>query len=78
MTPLEPKTAVDVMLEVIKEDIHEIKQSLTNHYKELRETLGNHYVTQDKFQPVANVVYGLVAVLLLAVVGAMVALVIKK
>ena len=36
------------------------------------------YVTQDQFQPVMKLVYGLVSVILLAVVGALVALVIRK
>jgi len=36
------------------------------------------YVTQDQFEPVKKIVYGMVATILLAVVGAVVALVVKQ
>lgn len=36
------------------------------------------FVTQDQFEPVKKIVYGLVSVILLAVVGALVGLVILK
>lgn len=39
--------------------------------------LESEYVTKDRFQPVERIVYGLVSVILLAVLGALVALVIK-
>lgn len=40
--------------------------------------LESEYVTKDQFEPVRNVVYGLVSLILVAVVGALVALVIRK
>jgi hypothetical protein len=40
--------------------------------------LEKDYVTQDQFAPIAKIVYGMVSVILLAVVGALVALVINK
>ncbi len=36
------------------------------------------YVTQDQFEPVKKVVYGLVSLILVAVVGALIALVLIK
>jgi hypothetical protein len=45
--------------------------------KDINAKLEKDYVTQDQFTPVKNIVYGLVSVILLAVVGALVALVIK-
>lgn len=39
--------------------------------------LDAEYVTQDQFTPVKNIVYGLVSAILLAVIGALVALVLK-
>lgn len=43
---------------------------------EINTKLDDKYVTKDQFDPVRNIVYGLVAVILLAVVGALIALVI--
>jgi hypothetical protein len=40
--------------------------------------LEREYVTKDQFEPVKNIVYGLVSLILVAVVGALVALVIRK
>lgn len=39
--------------------------------------LENHYVTQDQFKPVKNVVYGMTGLMLVAIVGALIKLVIK-
>jgi len=59
------KMATD--LEYIKRDISDIKAKMRD-----------DYVTHAEFAPVKQVVFGLVAVILLAVVGAIVALVIKQ
>lgn len=53
-------------LEYIQEDIKDIKHQLE----------GN-YVTIDQFEPVKKIVYGMVSVILLAVVGALIALVVQ-
>ena len=45
--------------------------------KGINTKLESDYVTQDQFTPVKNIAYGLVSTILLAVVGAIVALVIK-
>ena len=42
----------------------------------INEKLDNKYVTKTEFEPVRNLVYGLVAIILVAVVGALIALVI--
>lgn len=42
----------------------------------LREDISQNYVTKDAFEPVRNVVYGLVGLILISVVGALIALVI--
>ena len=56
-------------LEFIKEAIGEIKTEIR--------TLKDDFVTQKEFAPVKGIVYGLVTIILLAVVGAIIALVLK-
>ena len=53
-------------LDHIKTDVAEIKR-----------VLESKYVTQDQFTPVRNIVYGLVGLILTAVVVALVAVVLK-
>lgn len=60
---------VEATLEFIKRDIHEIKESM----KELKKT----YVTQDEFEPVKKIVYGLVALILTSVIGGLLAIIIQ-
>lgn len=43
----------------------------------LRSDIGSNYVTKDAFTPVRNIVYGLVATILLSFIAAVIALVIK-
>lgn len=45
--------------------------------KDIKEKLEKDYVTQDQFTPVKNIAYGLVSTILLAVIGALTALVLK-
>ena len=44
----------------------------------MRRELEQKYTTNDQFVPVRNVVYGLVALILLSVVGALVSMVVIK
>ena len=44
----------------------------------LNNKVDHNYVTKDQFEPVKKVVYGLVALILVAVVGALMALVVSK
>lgn len=45
---------------------------------DVKTTLQQDYVTQDQFEPVKKLVYGLVSLILITVVGAILALVIVK
>jgi DNA-directed RNA polymerase specialized sigma54-like protein len=51
---------------------------IENEVKEITQKLQSNYVTQDQFEPVKKVVYGLVTIILVAVVGALIGLVIIK
>lgn len=53
-------------LDYIQQDVAEIKAKLDK-----------DYVTTDEFDPIKKVVYGMVSVILMAVVGALVALVVR-
>lgn len=46
--------------------------------KEIKKKLESEYVTQDEFDPIRRVVYGMVGLVLLSVLGAIVALVLRK
>jgi hypothetical protein len=67
-------TQMTVDLAVILSEINYIKSDV----KDIKIKLENDYVTQDQFEPVKKIVYGLVSVILLAVIGAVVGLVILK
>lgn len=54
-------------IEYIARDVSDIKSKLDD-----------NYVTIDQFEPVKRIVYGMVSVILLAVIGAVVALVIRQ
>lgn len=47
-------------------------------FQEIKVLLEKDYVTQDEFEPIRRVVYGMVGLVLLSVLGAIVALVIRK
>jgi len=55
-----------VHVSYIRRDIKEIKDQITA-----------NYVTKNEFQPVRNLVYGMVGLILVAVVGALITLVLK-
>lgn len=70
-----PKKANDkVELAVIANDISRIKTDIT----EIKERLDEKYVTKDEFEPVKKLVYGIVGLILTAVIGALLGLVILK
>lgn len=58
---------------VILSEMKSVKQDV----RDIKDKLEKDYVTQDQFTPVKNIAYGLVSTILLAVVGAIVALVLK-
>lgn len=45
---------------------------------EIKNSMQHNYVTIEAFEPVRKIVYGLVTLILIGVVGALLALVIKK
>ena len=58
---------IETTLEYIKRDIAEIKKKLDS-----------NYVTKVEFEPVKKIVYGLIAIILITVVGAIIGLVVIK
>lgn len=61
------KNNLDIKLDYIAEDV-----------KEIKERLKSDFVSTSEFLPVRNIVYGQVALILTAVIGALIALVIQK
>lgn len=61
-----------ITLDTIANDIGYIKEDL----KDIKETVGATYVTKDQFEPIRNIVYGLVGLILTAVIVAILSLVI--
>jgi hypothetical protein len=57
---------------VMQNDIGHIKVDVTD----IKGRLEGHYVVKEEFDPVKKIVYGLVSIILFAVVGAIVALVV--
>lgn len=57
----------------IGKDVEQIKKDIT----EIKLLITQNYVRREEFNPVQKIVYGLVSVILMAVLGAMIALVIK-
>lgn len=62
------------MSEVNATDIEYLKRDI----REIKESLRQDLVHKDEFTPVRNVVYGMVGLILVSVIGAIVALVIRK
>lgn len=60
------ETPLTVKLDYIQRDINEIKQKLDD-----------SYVTQDQFDPIKRVVYGLVSLVLVSVVGAIMVFILR-
>ena len=63
-----------ISFEVIDTKLNFIMQSV----KDIKQDLEKNYVTRMEFDPVKKIIYGLVGIILLAVVGAMVTLVVNK
>lgn len=61
------QTGIEVKLDFIIKEIDEIKEKLEK-----------KYVSQEQFDPVKRIVYGMVTVVLVSIVGSVIALVIKK
>lgn len=65
-------TRDDIKLAVIQNDLTYIKEKLNA----VDTKVSQNYVSKEEFEPVRKIVYGLVGLILIAVVGALVALVI--
>jgi plastocyanin domain-containing protein len=68
------KDNIDTKIAVIANDVIYIKEEVRN----IKHTLEGEYVTQDQFDPVKKIVYGLVTLILTAVVGALIGLVVLR
>lgn len=66
--------SVSTKIAVVEQDVKYLKEKLT----ELDKKVSTHYVTDEEFQPIKQIVYGLVSLILIAVVGALLALVVQN
>ncbi len=58
---------------VVEQDIKYIKEKINA----VDEKISKHYVTKEEFDPIKNIVYGVVSLILIAVVGALIGLIIQ-
>jgi hypothetical protein len=63
-----------ITLAVLKNDLEHITKLVEG----INSTLKADYVTREEFSPIKSIVYGLVGIVLTSVIGALVALVIRK
>lgn len=68
------KESQETKIALIAKDINYMKEKLD----EVDGKLNSHYVTKEEFEPIKKVVYGLVGIILVAVVGAVVSLVVTS
>ncbi len=67
-----PDQTDETKLAVIANDLTYIKEKLNA----VDQKVSTHYVSKEEFEPIKKIVYGLVSLILIAVVGALVALVV--
>ena len=67
-------TKIAVQLAKLENSMEYIKHSV----EDIVHKLEKNYVTQDQFEPIKRLVYGVVTLVLVAVVGAIMALIIKR
>jgi tetrahydromethanopterin S-methyltransferase subunit G len=58
---------------LIQQDISYMKDKLDN----VDQKISTHYVSREEFEPIKKIVYGMVGLILVAVVGALISLVVK-
>lgn len=73
-TDQKQQDSIETIVAVILTKVNYIEAEV----KDIRTKLEREYVTQDQFEPIRKVVYGLVSITLLSVVGAVIALVLRK
>lgn len=66
------KQTDETKLAVMQNDVTYIKEKLNA----IDEKVSTHYVSKEEFEPIKKIVYGVVSLILVAVVGALVALVV--
>lgn len=66
--------AARALAEKTQQDVAYIRRDMD----EIKEKLDTRYVTVEAFEPIRRLVYGYVAIVLVTVVGAVVALIIRK
>ena len=59
---------------LLTKDVTYIKETVV----EIKHNLEKDYITRDQFEPVKKIVYGMVAIILTAVVGALITLVVQQ
>lgn len=62
----------ETKLAIMQTDLTYIKEKLNA----VDQKVSTHYVSKEEFEPIKKIVYGLVSLILIAVVGALVALVV--
>lgn len=65
---------IETKIEVALEQLVRVREDI----KELHTKIDNNYVTRIEFEPVRNLVYGMVSLVLTVVVGGLLVLVIRK
>lgn len=70
---MSPSTRDEVKLAVMQNDLNYIKEKLNT----VDDKVSNHYVSKEEFEPIKKIVYGLVGLILVAVVGALLSVVVK-
>ena len=58
---------------LIQQDISYMKDKLDS----VDQKVSTHYVSREEFEPIKKIVYGMVGLILVAVVGALISLVVK-
>jgi len=69
-----PTDNIETKMEVALEQLVRVREDL----RELNTKIDNNYVTRIEFEPVRNIVYGLVSLLLTGVIGSLLMMVIRK
>lgn len=67
-----PEQSDETKLAIIQTDLTYIKEKLNA----VDTKVSTHYVSKEEFEPIKKIVYGVVSLILVAVVGALVALVV--
>lgn len=64
----------ETQLALLQQDVAYIKTAV----EKIDTKVSSHYVSRDEFEPIKKIVYGLVGLILVAVVGALVSLVVRQ